>query len=512
LPWRILLAVAIAVVVFLADTVTTFQGAPYKGALSVLYTASIVLVAQRGGYRRLIIAGLLCGLASTFSFLREHWGEPLSDATVRFAVGLVAIAITTLLLALNKAAEAREREADARYRSIFNSAGFAIWESDWSETLAVIREAAAQAVAAGEDLETWLTEHRAWVRRAGEAARVQAMNEEALRLFGISNPRTVAGRSLETFYSEATTNALAHILACLAQGERMVECETQFQRSSGEPATIVLRVTRPESDKPWKRILVIAVDVTARNEAKARLDTALAELAHVSRVTTLGQLAASIVHEVNQPLSAVITYGRSGLRWLQTEAAQAPETTECLERMVANAGRAADVIARVRDLARKTGPQSEPVELGTLIDETLALLRREVQDRGITVRRRVAADTPAILGDRVQIQQVLMNLIMNAAQAMEQTEPPRREISIAVAEREGVVNVSVQDQGGGFVEVEPGHIFDPFVSTKPQGLGIGLSICRSIVEGHGGRIWAVNTETGAEVAFDLPIQSPGRAA
>jgi C4-dicarboxylate-specific signal transduction histidine kinase len=179
--------------------------------------------------------------------------------------------------------------------------------------------------------------------------------------------------------------------------------------------------------------------------------------------------------------------------------------------MVANAGRAADVIARVRDLARKTAPRSEPVELGTLIDESLALLRREVQDRGIVVRRQVAPDTPAVLGDRVQIQQVLMNLVMNAAQAMEHTAEPR-EISIAVGEVDGMVSVSVRDHGGGIVDIEPNRIFEPFVSTKAQGLGIGLSICRSIIEGHGGRIWAANTEDGAEVAFDLPVEAAGRAA
>jgi C4-dicarboxylate-specific signal transduction histidine kinase len=505
LSWRILLAVAIAVVVFVSDTFTSF-----RGALAVLYTASIVLVAHKGGTRRLIVVGLLCGLASTVSFLTEHWGEPPNDATIRFAVALVAIAITTLLLLLNKAAEARQRETDARYRSIFNAAGFAIWESDWSGALPVIREA--EAAAGGEDLEAWLNAHREWVRRAGRTLRWEALNAEALRLFGIADRRWAVGSGPDETWIGTTEGVLAHIFACLARGERAVECETQIRKPSGETVTVVLRVTRPESDQAWRRILAMAVDVTARKEAQARLELALSELAHVSRVTTLGQLAASIVHEVNQPLSAVITYGRSGLRWIAREAPEAREASECLERMVANAGRAADVIARVRDLARKTAPQSEPVELGTLIDETLALLRREVQDRGIVVRRQVAPNTPAVLGDRVQIQQVLMNLVMNAAQAMEHTAEPRREISIAVGELDGMVSVSVRDHGGGIAGVEPNRIFEPFVSTKAQGLGIGLSICRSIIEGHGGRIWAANTEDGAEVAFDLPVEPAERAA
>jgi C4-dicarboxylate-specific signal transduction histidine kinase len=230
-------------------------------------------------------------------------------------------------------------------------------------------------------------------------------------------------------------------------------------------------------------------------------------------VTTLGQLAASIVHEVNQPLSAVIAYARSGLRWLAREAPEAHRTHARLEGVVANAGHAADVIARVRDLARKTTPQVEPLDLRTLIDETLALLQREVQDRRIALRRQVAPDTPVILGDRVQIQQVLMNLVLNAVQAFEQSEASRREIVISAAPDEGMVSVSVRDNGGGFAG-EASRLFEPFVTTTPQGLGVGLSICRSIVEGHGGRIRAANVGDGAEVTFSLPakVAAEGRVA
>jgi C4-dicarboxylate-specific signal transduction histidine kinase len=177
--------------------------------------------------------------------------------------------------------------------------------------------------------------------------------------------------------------------------------------------------------------------------------------------------------------------------------------------MVASADRAAEVIARVRDLARKKAPAAEPVDLAVLIDETLGLLRREVEERGIRVRREVAPDIPAIVGDRVQFQQVLMNLILNAAEAMEQTPAAERELSIAVSRQDGMVAVSVRDRGGGIAGLDENRIFEPFVTTKPQGLGIGLSICRSIVEGHGGRIWASNVEDGAEIVFSLPVQARG---
>jgi two-component system sensor kinase FixL len=510
MSWRMLLAVMIGVTVFIVDAFTTERGAPLKGAVSVLYIAVIVLVANRVSSRRLLAVGLLCGLAAAFAYFKEHGREPPGVAAVRFVVSLVAIAITTLLSIFNKVAEWRQAEADARYRSIFDTGGFAVWEADWSGALAVLRDVE---VDAGENLEGWLRKHPEGLRRVRRATRVRAMNDEALRLVGLTGPEEIVGKNFDRFYVGSMDARLARIFAGLMRGERVVEVEITIRRASGELIEVLQRISRRDDDEPWECILAVAVDVTARREAQAKLDTALAELAHVSRVTTLGQLAASIVHEVNQPLSAVIAYGRSGLRWLTREAPEAHRTRACLEGVVANAGHAADVIARVRDLARKTTPQAEPLDLRTLIDETLVLLQREVQDRRIVVRRQVAPDTPVILGDRVQIQQVLMNLILNAAQALEQSAASRREIVIAAAPDGAMVRVSVRDNGGGFGG-DVGRLFEPFVTAKPQGLGVGLSICRSIVEGHGGKIRAADTGEGAEVVFSLPAEVPaeGRVA
>jgi len=505
-----LLAVMIGLTVFIADAFTTERGAPLKGAVSVLYIAVIVLVANRLNARRLLAVGLICALAAAFAYWKEHRREPPSEATVRLVVSLVAIAITTLLSIFNKVAESRQAEADARYRSIFDTGGFAVWEADWSGALAVLRDVE---VDSREDLEGWLLAHPEWLRRARGATRVLAINGEGLRMFGLTGPEAVIGKNFDAFYVGSVDVRLARIFAALMRGERVVEFDFTVRRASGELVEMVQRITRRDDDELWECILAMAIDVTAHRDAQAKLDTAQAELAHVSRVTTLGQLAASIVHEVNQPLSAVIAYGRSGLRWLAREAPEAQQTRASLEGVVANAGRAADVIARVRDLARKTTPQAEPLDLRTLIDETLVLLQREVQDRRIVVRRQVAPETPVILGDRVQIQQVLMNLILNAAQALEQSAASQREILIAAAPDGAMVSISVRDNGGGFVG-EAGRLFEPFVTTTPQGLGVGLSICRSIVEGHGGKIGAANAGEGAEVVFSLPAEVPaeGRIA
>jgi len=512
--WRIILAVAIGLTVFALDAVTEF-----RDALPVLYTACIVLVASGGPRWLAPVAGGLCAVATCFWFVVWEWGKAPDASSARLAVSLIAIALTTLLCFLNRLADEREREADARYRSIFDTGPFALWEADWSGPLAVIRQIEAEA---GGDLEGWLLEHRKWLGRAAISSRPRTMNAETLRLFALSRPPSsseslreyYAERSPAEYYTESLQRGLAHVYAALMRGEQLVEIEYATTKVSGEPVDVVMRVTRLASDKSWQRIRLMALDVTARRADQARLDAALAELANVSRVATLGQLAAAIVHEVNQPLAAVITYGRSGLRWLTREAPGARETGACLEQGIASASRAADVIARVRDLARRSAPQSAPVDLGAVVDDTLRLLRREMQERGVKVRKQVAPDTPAVLGDRVQVQQVLLRLILNATQAMAQTAPPRRQLSIAVAAQDGMVSVSVRDRGGGIAGADANSIFQAGPALPAEGLGAGLSICRAIVEGHGGHIWAANVGDGAEVTFSLPIEaaSAGRAA
>jgi C4-dicarboxylate-specific signal transduction histidine kinase len=494
-PWRLMAATVIGLAVFVLDGLTQSMG-----AIAVLYTACIVLVASRGAKWRVLVVGALCAAAACVWFLKEQWGKPFEAGAVRFVVALVAIGVTTLLCLVNKFAEEREHEAAVRYRSIFNAAGFAIWESDWSETHAILRQA--EALAGREDLETWLTERPEWLERARLAPRTWDMNEEAQRLFQGRRPeRLQVGRA--NFFVHGGWPEVARTFVRWHRGDRFIDFEAQLRNPAGEKVQVVMRITRLEAHETSHRVLGIAIDVTARKEAQHRLNTALTELAHASRVTTLGQLAASIVQQVSQPLSAVIADGRAGLRDLQEEAAAAPETAECLDRAVANAGRAMDVIGRVRDLAGRTKPRAEPIELVALVDDTLALLRRDVQERGIEVRRLAAPNLPAVSADRVQIQQVLMNLILNAAQAMEQKGACNRELTVEIAAGDGVASVSVRDHGGGIADLD--RIFEPFVTTKSQGLGMGLAICRSIVEGHGGRIWAANVGDGAEVGFSLPV-------
>ena len=248
----------------------------------------------------------------------------------------------------------------------------------------------------------------------------------------------------------------------------------------------------------------MAMDVTERRRAEARFKQAQAELTHVSRVTTLGQLAASIAHEVNQPLSAIMAYAMSGKRWLNRDVPETAEAITCLEQIAANGGRASEVIARVRALARNSQPQQRLISLGRLVEETAALLSLDLNANGVGLQLDIAPELPPVKGDPIQIQQVVMNLMLNAEQAMMELPDDARTLCVKAVAEDGEVIVNVSDCGTG-IQGDPEALFAPFFTTKPAGLGMGLSICRSIIERHGGRLLAANNpESGATFTFRLP--------
>jgi C4-dicarboxylate-specific signal transduction histidine kinase len=253
-------------------------------------------------------------------------------------------------------------------------------------------------------------------------------------------------------------------------------------------------------------------DITERKRAEAELyqkevslREAQTELAHVSRVTTMGEMAASIAHEVNQPLAGIVTNANAGLRWLAAELPNLNEAREAIRRIIRDGNRAGDVISQMRALFQKARTAKERLNINEAIEEVVIFTQSEVRRNKVALRVELAADLPSVMGDRVQLQQVVVNLILNAIEAMSTVEDRERDLVIRTQRGEGdAVRVAVQDSGIGFDPQSAERIFDAFHTTKPGGLGMGLSISRSIVESHGGRLWAVSNDgPGATFQFTL---------
>ena len=246
-------------------------------------------------------------------------------------------------------------------------------------------------------------------------------------------------------------------------------------------------------------------DLTPAKKADESLRKAQADLAHVNRVTTLGQLAASLAHEINQPIAGASINAHSCLRYLKREQPDLDGAGQAASRMVRDVNRAADIISRIRRFFRKDAPTQESVDVNEVIREMVVLLSNEITQHSISVRTELAANLPAVLGDRVQLQQVLMNLMINSIDAMKNVEGTRQLTLNSELGEDKQLLVSVHDTGSGLPMDQPDQIFTAFFTTKSYGTGMGLSISRSIVESHGGRLWAINNSgQGACFKFTLP--------
>jgi C4-dicarboxylate-specific signal transduction histidine kinase len=257
--------------------------------------------------------------------------------------------------------------------------------------------------------------------------------------------------------------------------------------------------------------VAFVLDLTERKRAEAeareserRYREVQLELAHANRVATTGQLTASITHEVNQPITAAVTYALAARRWLSAEPPNFREADEALVLIVKAGKRAGEVVGRIRALIKKVPARKDAVAINDAILEVIALARTEAANNSVSVRTQLAEGLPRVQGDRVQLQQVLLNLIINAIEAMRDVGEEERELLINTRNEQDGVSVEVRDSGPGFAPAVLERVFEAFYTTKPGGLGLGLSICRSIIEAHNGRLLAsANVPRGATFEFTL---------
>lgn len=403
-------------------------------------------------------------------------------------------------LTAERQAHQQHLNSEERYKAIFHESPVSMWESDWSRILAHLRATGATSQslrAGGEELSL-----------ACHLGATHVANRAAAALFGADSPDAMVAKALLSHHTPSSEAALAEIFATFLEGGEMREVEAQFHSATGRTIDVLWRATLLQGEGEWSRVLVTAIDVTDRNSAREKLAQASADLAHAARVSTLGQLSASIAHEVTQPLAAIKTYAESARRWLAAPTPDIAEVAKCLDGVVTSGTRASETLARVRSLARKDTPEPEIFDLAGLIAESVRMLQREATVHGTYIRELVEPGLACAFANRVQIQQVVVNLVLNAIQAMDRTDTRPREVVVCLsAAPDQMMNVEVRDNGTGIGSDHPNEIFQPFRTTKADGMGMGLAICRSIVEAHGGEILARNnTGPGATVSFTVPTQ------
>jgi PAS domain S-box-containing protein len=337
------------------------------------------------------------------------------------------------------------------------------------------------------------------------------VNREYERLFGIGRDQ-IRGKSDFDVHPHDVAETLR------ANDRHVIETggPTQFEEvvpseGSAGQYVVVKFLLRDQVNEPYA-ICGIATDITALKQAQEDLRSTEAELAHITRVMTMGEITGSIAHEINQPLGAIVNYGNACLRLITTGSADVTDIATALSAIVNDANRASAIIARIRALARKAPLEMEALEVKDLVTEILPLVRDELARHRIVLKTVLPGDLSPVLGDRIQLEQVLLNLVINSIEAMNKVPEDRRQLAIEaqsrVAEDKSFVLITVTDSGDGVKAEDLPKLFEAFYTTRPEGMGMGLAISRSIVEAHGGRLWATpNADLGAAFQFTLPVQT-----
>jgi len=345
-----------------------------------------------------------------------------------------------------------------------------------------------------------------WTIRSGDIY----LSDEGCRIFGFEPQRAP---SMAMMLGRVHPDDLAYIRSVIQRAEATFEsfdAEYRLKLPDGIVKYLHLVAKPMESAHGGVDFVGAIMDITDIRVAQIELNTTRSELAHVMRVTSLGELTASIAHEVNQSLGAVVANAEAGLSWLGREPADLGEARAAVERIVRDGHRAGEVIRRVRALAKKTDAQMGSVDIREVIVEAVNFIQHEAQRHRVALKVTGAADCPELRGDRIQLQQVLINLMMNGIEAMQGIDGRTRELMVR-SEPDGPdrVRVSVADSGSGLSSESAERMFEAFYTTKETGMGMGLSICRSIIQAHGGTLLAMpNEPVGTIVHFTLPVIRP----
>ena len=421
---------------------------------------------------------------------------PESVAKGKLLVGIIDISER------RRAFAALER-SEQRYKALFQHMPIALLQLNSTGLIGMFENLRAQGVT---DLDAYIDAHPGLLRQALDSLSVEEVNQRAVQLLGADNAEQCLGPP--TPYWTHAMDTFRRSLLSRYRGDPLFDEEMRAARLDGGSVDVQYILARPDALNKMEVSLVGLVDLSERNRTQEMLRRAQSDLAHAARVSVLGELTASIAHEVNQPLAAIATHAEAGLRWLDRPVPDVEEVRTLTGRIVEDARRAAGIIARMRSMAVRRAPAMSPLSLHEVIAEAMLFLQHEVQSREVAVKLHLRAASPQVSADRIQLQQVLVNLAVNAIQSMANAGTHERQLRILTDMADSTtIRCSVEDSGPGVAAADLDHLFEHFFSTKEGGMGMGLPICRSIIEAHGGRIQAGNrTEgTGAVFRFELPV-------
>jgi PAS domain S-box-containing protein len=384
-----------------------------------------------------------------------------------------------------------------------------------------LRESRIRAVTAAVAVERAETSFRLVVESAPNAmimvdpaGRITLVNAQTETVFGYSREELI-GLSIETLIPERyhPSHPGDRVRYFDAPSARAMGAGRELfgRRKDGSEVPVEIGLN-PIRSSEGVFALASVIDITERKRSELELEQQRNELAHLSRVTMLGELSGSLAHELNQPLSAILSNAQAAQRFLASDISNLDEVREILKDIVEQDKRAGEVIRRLRLLLMKGEVHRQPLDLSEVLVDVLKLVRSDLLNQGVAVKTDLVPDLPVVFGDRVQLQQVVLNLVMNGCDAMSGIERPSRRLSVRTAREDGTgVRVSVADRGCGIPQDKLARVFEPFFTTKKQGMGLGLAVCRSIIEAHHGRLWA-ESEAGDGATFHFTIPAYGEGS
>lgn len=387
------------------------------------------------------------------------------------------------------------------YRKLIHHLPIALWQVDTRGASAAFDQLKADGVS---DIAAYLEEHPELVERAKDIVLVTAVNRQAVSLLRAGDAADLVAPVRYIF--TASPDLAKRVMVAHFEGRRNYIEETKVAAHDGTVIDVLFTVTYPERPDQLDSSLLTMVGIEERLKTEVQLRQLQADFAHAARLSTLGELATSIAHEIKQPLAAIVTNAETSLRWLSRDDVSLSKLEKLTSRIISSARRASDIVQRIRGMAVKREPEQALLDLNEVVEAALLFVRHDLDTKSITLSVKYGARLPRVTGDRIQLQQVAVNLLVNSIQAIAQAARTVRRIELRTsADGDGTVAFTIRDTGPGIANENLDRIFDSFFTTKDEGMGIGLAICQSIIGAHGGRLVASNhPDGGAQFRFSLP--------